>query len=366
MKGFCYGILAMLFLVSGTVMGQVSSFPYFYNWDNATTIQGDGNYTVDTVGTSSIAFACASSGTNYYPECGSFKNGTSNLNLLLNTSGRTFTGSEIFSFLLSEDTRGGTRPFGKFNVLSEGNGDTATLYSDTMSTTRLNVPVTILLPATLGNDANARIVLQVTFGGFGSGKTAVVRVDNFSLTGGALPIQLASFSVVSLTTSGVSLTWSTASETNNYGFSVQRNGVDIAFVAGHGTTLERHTYTYTDNPPSGQYQYRLKQVDLDGTAMMSESLMIDVSAPRKLSLGQNFPNPFNPSTRISFAVSKEGPVTLRVYDILGREVATLVNENRKPGEYTERFDGSRVASGMYLYVLQSSEGQRSSRMILSK
>jgi hypothetical protein len=83
-------------------------------------------------------------------------------------------------------------------------------------------------------------------------------------------------------------------------------------------------------------------------------------------LKPNFPNPFNPSTRISFSITKEGPVTLRVYDILGREVATLVNETRKPGQYTERFDGSRLASGVYMYVLRSSEGQLTSRMILSK
>jgi hypothetical protein len=83
-------------------------------------------------------------------------------------------------------------------------------------------------------------------------------------------------------------------------------------------------------------------------------------------LKPNYPNPFNPSTRISFSITKEGPVTLRVYDILGREVATLVNETRKPGQYTERFDGSRLASGVYMYVLRSSEGQLTSRMILSK
>jgi hypothetical protein len=90
------------------------------------------------------------------------------------------------------------------------------------------------------------------------------------------------------------------------------------------------------------------------------------AGPAVYSLSQNYPNPFNPSTRISFVTTKEGPVSLRVYDILGREIATLVNENRNPGQYTEHFDGSRLASGMYVFVLKSSEGQRSNRMILSK
>jgi hypothetical protein len=181
-----------------------------------------------------------------------------------------------------------------------------------------------------------------------------------------LPIQLASFKAATLSGNGVSLTWTTFSETNNYGFYVQRNGVDLKFIAGHGTTLHQHTYSYTDDALPGKYQYRLRQVDLDGTSSYSEIVLVDVTAPTKFALGQNFPNPFNPSTQITFSVTKEGPVTLRVYDVLGREVATLVNENRKAGQYTERFDGSRLASGVYMYVLQSGDGRLTSRMILSK
>lgn len=189
------------------------------------------------------------------------------------------------------------------------------------------------------------------------------------ITGTApLPIQLRSFKAATLNSKGVKLTWTTASETNNYGFYVQRNGVDLSFIAGHGTTLDQHTYSYTDNPGPGQHRYGLKQVDLDGTATFSETILMDVAAPvpTKFSLNQNYPNPFNPSTQIAFSTTKEGPVSLRVYDILGREVATLVNENRKPGEYSERFDATRFASGVYMYVLQSADGRLTSRMILSK
>jgi hypothetical protein len=181
-----------------------------------------------------------------------------------------------------------------------------------------------------------------------------------------LPIQLASFRAATLNSRGVSLTWATVSETNNYGFYVQRNGVSLSFISGHGTTLKSHSYSYTDNPSPGQYQYRLKQVDLDGTATLSESVVIDVTAPVKFALNQNYPNPFNPSTEIAFSITKEGPVSLRVYDILGREIATLVSENRKPGEYTESFNGSQMASGMYLYVLRSSEGHLVGRMLMLK
>ena len=192
--------------------------------------------------------------------------------------------------------------------------------------------------------------------------TAAVQISGTA----PLPIQLASFRAATLTGSGVTLTWTTFSETNNYGFYVQRNGVNIKFIAGHGTTLDQHTYSHTDNPSAGRYQYRLKQVDLDGTATLSTSVVIDVSAPVKFALNQNYPNPFNPSTQIAFSVAKEGPVSLRVYDIVGREVGTLVNENRKPGEYTERFDGNQMASGVYVYVLRSSEGQLTGRMMMLK
>jgi hypothetical protein len=181
-----------------------------------------------------------------------------------------------------------------------------------------------------------------------------------------LPIQLASFKSVESVGRGVTLIWTTASETNNYGFYVQRNGVDLKFIAGHGTTLDQHSYSYTDNPSPGQYQYRLKQVDLNGTATLSEAILMDVAAPSKFALNQNYPNPFNPSTQIAFSTTREGPISLRVYDILGREVATLVNENRKAGQYIEQFDGTRFASGLYMYVLRNSEGQLTSRMILSK
>lgn len=191
-----------------------------------------------------------------------------------------------------------------------------------------------------------------------------IMTANLLLVSDPLPIQLASFKAATVTGKGVTLTWTTVSETNNYGFYVQRNSVNLAFIAGHGTTLDQHTYSYIDNPGPGRYRYGLKQVDLDGTATLSETILMDLAG--KFALNQNYPNPFNPSTQIAFAVTKEGPVTLRVYDILGREVATLVNESRKPGQYAERFDGGKVSSGVYMYVLRSAEGQLTGRMILSK
>jgi hypothetical protein len=195
----------------------------------------------------------------------------------------------------------------------------------------------------------------------------------------ALPIQLASFRAVTLTGNSVSLTWATASEINNFGFEVQRSvdgksfvSIVGSFVRGNGTTNQFHSYSYVDADPAGAVSYRLKQMDLDGTVNYTDPVQLSTTTgvaeqkPDVFALEQNFPNPFNPSTRIAFTTTKEGPVSLRVYDLLGREVALLVNENRVPGRYDERFDAGRLASGVYIYTLKTPEGERSSRMVLSK
>ena len=179
----------------------------------------------------------------------------------------------------------------------------------------------------------------------------------------ALPNQLASFKVAPLST-GVSLTWTTVSETSNYGFYVQRNGVDIALIAGHGTTLQQHTYAYTDNPLPGQYLYRLRQVDLNGTVTLSESVTIGVSAPQKFALAQNYPNPFNPATTIRYGLPARAHVTLSVYNTLGERVIDLINGDIDAGYHEVKFDGSGLASGVYFYRLQAGTFVEAKKLVL--
>ncbi len=190
----------------------------------------------------------------------------------------------------------------------------------------------------------------------------------------ALPIQLAGFWGEPTPQRSVRLEWTTISEVNNYGFEVQRRPdstntfvtLGDGFVPGHGTTVEQHTYGFTDQSPApGQYWYRLRQLDLDGGVSYSEPVQISVPSaavaeglPGVSSLDQNFPNPFNPTTSIAYTVGGVGiqgsgvsTVRLRVYDLLGREVATLVNEREQPGTYSVAFDGSHLASGVYFYRL---------------
>lgn len=176
--------------------------------------------------------------------------------------------------------------------------------------------------------------------------------------GTALPVELASFSV-SVVGNGVELSWITASETNNYGFDVQR-GTDeknfqrIGFVAGNGTTTAQHSYKFADRDlTAGTYYYRLKQLDTDGTITFSEIVRADLATVvREYTLSQNYPNPFNPTTTIAFALKEDGFVKLRLFNMLGQQVVELVNGQLKAGAHTAILDARALSSGTYLYVLE--------------
>ncbi len=171
-----------------------------------------------------------------------------------------------------------------------------------------------------------------------------------------LPVELTSFTSAA-SAEGVTLMWTTASETNNKGFEVERSNdgnvfSGIGFVSGHGTTTEVHNYIYTDKPENnngGVLYYRLKQVDLNGQCNYSQVLTVKFDIPTHYSLEQNYPNPFNPATTIRYTVPQNGPVTIKLYDVTGREVATLVNEVKSVGSYDLKIDASGLASGVYIY-----------------
>jgi len=198
----------------------------------------------------------------------------------------------------------------------------------------------------------------------------------------AVPIQLASFTAVVINNHTVRLDWRTISEVNNYGFEVERAvGSPTGFVVittsiipGHGTTNEPQNYTFTDNnTPSGRLYYRLKQIDLDGTINYTEPISVDVltgvgenALPTEFSLKQNYPNPFNPSTNIEFSLAKAGFVSLKVYNLLGEEVATLVNGELNQGSYVKTFSGTALASGVYMYKLTAGNFTQTRKLVLSK
>ncbi len=191
-----------------------------------------------------------------------------------------------------------------------------------------------------------------------------------------VPVELISFSS-SVVGNDITLNWTTATETNNSGFQVERRKTEderseewlkVSFVDGNGTTTEPQTYSFVDeNLSAGKYQYRLKQIDFDGTFEYSNIVEAIILPPAKFSLEQNYPNPFNPSTSIQYAIGSRQIVTLKVYDVLGNEVATLVNEFQEAGIHSTLYIlNSTLPSGVYLYQLKAGSFIQTNKMILIK
>jgi len=185
-----------------------------------------------------------------------------------------------------------------------------------------------------------------------------------------VPVELTSFAAAS-DKNDVILTWDTATELNNQGFEIQRKITGeferVGFVEGKGTTTEAQNYLFRDKDLlSGNYTYRLKQTDFDGSFAYSDEVEIEISQPNVFYLGQNYPNPFNPSTNIKYSIPADGNVTLKMYDILGEEVSTLVNEFQQAGTFDVVFDGSNLSSGVYYYQLTSGELTSTKKMMLTK
>jgi hypothetical protein len=141
----------------------------------------------------------------------------------------------------------------------------------------------------------------------------------------------------------------------------------VGFIIGAGTTTEPRSYSFTDNQLSmGEYTYRLKQIDYDGSFDYSSEISVEITAPSVYSLEQNFPNPFNPSTKINFSIAESGIVKIVVYNMLGQEVSLLLNGFEEAGQHTITFDASSLTSGVYFYKLETSNYIQTRKMILAK
>jgi hypothetical protein len=209
-----------------------------------------------------------------------------------------------------------------------------------------------------------------------------------------VPVELTSFTASILQSEkSVQLNWTTATETNNSGFEIQRTSPlpssyqgeggeagrgweIIGFVPGFGTTTEPKSYSFIDKDvTTGIYKYRLKQIDFDGSFTYSNEIEVEVDfTPKEFVLYQNYPNPFNPTTTIKYEVpsvtlrqsQSDIVVTLKVYDILGNEVATLVNEEKQPGVYEVEFNGENYSSGVYYYVMSAGNFINTMKFVLIK
>lgn len=168
-----------------------------------------------------------------------------------------------------------------------------------------------------------------------------------------VPVELTSFSAV-VTEAGVVLNWATATEVNNRGFEIEKsengNWNKIGFVEGNGTVTSPRNYKFTDVTAPGKYSYRLKQIDFDGSFTYSNAVEAEF-APAEYSLGQNYPNPFNPETHISFTLPIQENVTIKVFDLTGKEVKTLISGKMEVGKHSVLLNAEGLSSGIYFYQM---------------
>jgi endonuclease/exonuclease/phosphatase family metal-dependent hydrolase len=189
-----------------------------------------------------------------------------------------------------------------------------------------------------------------------------------------VPVELTSFTA-SVIDEGILLKWETATEINNYGYEIERaqnNSVGtweiLNFIEGHGNSSYPHRYEYIDkNALSGfEYIYRLKQMDNDGSYTLYDEVKVKNSGELNFKLSQNYPNPFNPITTIKFSVPNQNHVSLKIYNVLGSDVLTLINEEKSVGNYEVDFDATTLPSGIYFYKLQAGTFIETKKMILLK
>ena len=240
----------------------------------------------------------------------------------------------------------------------------------------VNVPVTfefdLAAPTTPGN-----LTIYATGKGTDTGWNWA---PNFDVKiNDVLPVELSSFNAL-VKGNRIELVWRTQTESNNYGFEIERKSasgevgndwLNIGFVQGHGSTSSPNDYVFVDKTVTGgAFHYRLKQIDTGGTFAYSNEIAVSL-APEVFSLQQNFPNPFNPITRIEYVLPQDAKVVLRVYDIVGNEVKTLVNAFQSPGVRTLVWDGTDnlnqpVSSGVYISHLQADGFSQTRKMTLLK
>jgi hypothetical protein len=306
------------------------------------------NYTAETFNTAPVA--------NFYP-------GTLNkvslvrYHIITKGIGANVTASSV---QLSYDADDGVTSSADLRI-AQGPAAGGGTWSDVGGTGTANTTGTITSADTLTSFSNTVFTLANNSGGTN-----------------ALPVEMTSFAATT-THSNVTLVWKTATEVNNLGFEIERrtgttdrlraaNWLRVGFVQGAGTSNSPKEYSFTDNGIiPGVYIYRIKQIDNDGTFKYSASTQVDAGATKGFELLSNCPNPFNPVTEIRFSVPADGYASLKVYNTLGQEVATLFDGMAQAGHYIQTtFNGSRFASGVYFSRLQYNGECLVQRMLMTK
>lgn len=301
------------------------------------------------------------------------------------------------------DTQTAVHPMFNINGTADGSGDLGTILGQTGTFTEgmtftytgenswidhlANIPPAVLIFKNQTPEYGCAVAYNAgtyktigasfEFGGLSNGTAPSNRkvlmqkiVEFFGL--GIVPVELVSFNA-EIEQNIIVLKWETATETNNQAFMIERSSDNFNFnkigeIEGKGTTTEKQEYIFRDASISsgkGKVYYRLRQVDFDGTENLSDVIEVDYSMiPTVFNLSQNYPNPFNPMTTIRFDIPKEVKVTLKMYDMLGAEVETLIDEVMEPGYYKYEWNASQFSSGVYFYRITAGNFVSAKKLIL--
>lgn len=207
-------------------------------------------------------------------------------------------------------------------------------------------------------------------------------IDNFAFWTVAsdqhpIPVELTSFNAV-VKDNVIALNWKTATETQNKGWNIERRTrqenkpasewTSTGFVNGAGTSSEKNEYSFSDKGlNNGRYEYRLKQIDFDGTFSYSSIVEVELNTiPVEFALNQNFPNPFNPETVIKFALPVNAMVNISVYNAIGEKIADLLNTQMEKGNHQITFSASNLPSGLYFYRMTAGNAVFTKKMVVLK
>ena len=343
---------------------------------NSSTIYGHHN----AIGAEAVAAACY-----YYTPAYGINPPLLESYSSLGTTPILFTSSGIPTFDLRSDKPEITAPDGVNTTFfgADWEGDGYPNFFGTSAAAPHAAAVAALMLSADNSLTPAQIYSSLENGALDMGEAGFDIASGYGLiqadNSGPLPVELSSFSA-SLQEENILLNWTTSTEVMNFGFEVERKSVfsnnkfaawkKIGFLKGYGSSNSAKEYSFIDkiknNETAARYSYRLKQIDNNGLFKYSNEIEVAFNSAMNFSLEQNYPNPFNPSTTIRFQIPFETHVRLAVYDILGRVVKILFDEDTKAGLFTVNFNAGSLSSGLYFCKLETPSYSEVRKMLLLK